>query len=349
MSNSYNRQQQERNDLILGLLLSLFIHGAIALVLSRFKAKELVSVEEEKLLTPITIVELDKKPNLKASSSTSSPNLSSRSTQDSQVVAPKAPSEASTLQTTAINPPPEVKPSPTPSESPVKPPTTPKTITETSQTKSPTTATKPDSSLLTKNKTPVTSPTPVKLDGNSDRPTAEPKIEPTENNKPLENDNLAKKQRISALDKPVKPPASPLKKPIAKKRSPNNSERNLETSALSNPSNSPQTNSTDRSQTNAANNTANESPAPLSIACEDNCQPEYPDVLDGSEGTAGIQLTIDRGGQVIDAEIAVSSGNFLVDNEALEAAKQMEFSKIDRDRAIVQINLSFAVPDLDEW
>ena len=99
----------------------------------------------------------------------------------------------------------------------------------------------------------------------------------------------------------------------------------------------------------AANNDTNQTSAPLSIACKDNCQPEYPDVLDGVEGTAGIQLTLNRDGRVIDAMVAISSGNSLLDEQALEAASQMEFSETDRDRAIVQINLSFAVADEEEW
>ena len=79
----------------------------------------------------------------------------------------------------------------------------------------------------------------------------------------------------------------------------------------------------------------------LSISCEKNCQPEYPSALNGIEGSAGIQSTIDRDGRVIDAAIATSNGNPKIEQEALQAAKKMEFSAIDRDTATVRINISF--------
>ncbi|NJL52050.1 MAG: energy transducer TonB [Hydrococcus sp. SU_1_0] len=97
-----------------------------------------------------------------------------------------------------------------------------------------------------------------------------------------------------------------------------------------------------------ATNTALDKPAaPLSVSCQENCQPEYPSVLNGAEGSAGIQLTIDADGQVIDAVIASSNGNPQLAQEALKAAQEMEFSSIDRDRATVRINISFTVAGSD--
>ena len=54
-------------------------------------------------------------------------------------------------------------------------------------------------------------------------------------------------------------------------------------------------------------------------------------------------LTINRDGEVINATIAVSNGDNKLDLEALKAAQEMEFSPLDRDRAVVQINITFAV------
>ncbi|MEM8674340.1 MAG: TonB family protein [Cyanobacteria bacterium P01_G01_bin.67] len=97
----------------------------------------------------------------------------------------------------------------------------------------------------------------------------------------------------------------------------------------------------------AANTNFQETPKPLSVSCEKNCQPEYPDILDGTEGSAGIQITIDKSGKVIDAAIAVTNGNPQLDQEALKAAQSMEFSSIDRDLATIRINISFTVAGSD--
>ncbi|MEN9517983.1 MAG: hypothetical protein RLZZ381_571, partial [Cyanobacteriota bacterium] len=97
----------------------------------------------------------------------------------------------------------------------------------------------------------------------------------------------------------------------------------------------------------AAGNIPSELEQPLAISCEENCQPEYPSVLDGAEGSTGIELTIDRDGNVIDAAIALKNGNPQLDREALKAAQEMEFSSIKRDRATVRINISFTVAGSD--
>ncbi|NJL51907.1 MAG: energy transducer TonB [Hydrococcus sp. SU_1_0] len=62
------------------------------------------------------------------------------------------------------------------------------------------------------------------------------------------------------------------------------------------------------------------------IACVSNCEPEYPDDLEGEEGSAGVKLTIDPNGNVIGAELSSADSNSQVNRQALLAARQMEFS-----------------------
>ncbi|MEO1340480.1 MAG: energy transducer TonB, partial [Cyanobacteria bacterium J06635_13] len=127
-----------------------------------------------------------------------------------------------------------------------------------------------------------------------------------------------------------------------------------ETEAESNPRSNPVSDATSNDagensevsepkETDTAMNNIPQESAPLSITCEANCQPEYPDALDGVEGSAGIRLTINRDGEVIDAAIALSNGNPKLDEAALEAAQEMEFSQLNRDQAVVQINITFTV------
>ena len=56
---------------------------------------------------------------------------------------------------------------------------------------------------------------------------------------------------------------------------------------------------------------------------------------------------INADGKVIDAKIAVVNSNSILEQEALKAARRMEFSSIDRDRATVRINISFTVAGSD--
>ena len=104
---------------------------------------------------------------------------------------------------------------------------------------------------------------------------------------------------------------------------------------------------TDENDSTAANTVSDEPKPPLSISCKKNCQPKYPSALNGAEGSAGVQLTINADGLVINAGIASSNGNPKLDREALKAARRMEFSSIDRDRATVRINISFTVAGSD--
>lgn len=368
MPNFYNRQQQERNGLILGLLFSLLIHGAIALILSRYQARKFVS--EEKSLTPITIVELAEQQNIETFSQISVFNKPSKSAQNSPAIAspPKPPvnqnSPAIALPTPSKQPTPpkssanslaKTKPASTLPTSPAKPSKLPPAVTETPEIQPVTT--KPNVSQITEDKTQVASTPPSKPERKVNRPTAKPE-QPIEDNqppdKPFENSSLAEKQPLADLEKSVPDREQLSSKLPTTERSLDNQKPNPKDFEGTVTNNSDAKFKTDDNGDNlnndraAANNDTNQPSAPLSIACKDNCQPEYPDVLNGVEGTAGIQLTLDRKGKVIDTAIAISSGNSLLDEQALEAASQMKFSETNRDRALVQINLSFAVAE-EEW
>jgi protein TonB len=84
------------------------------------------------------------------------------------------------------------------------------------------------------------------------------------------------------------------------------------------------------------------------IACVSNCEPEYPDALEGAEGSAGVKLTIDPQGNVIGAELASADSNSQVNRQALLAARQMEFSSPSGGNAAsVQVEINFTVEGSD--
>ncbi len=84
------------------------------------------------------------------------------------------------------------------------------------------------------------------------------------------------------------------------------------------------------------------------IACVSNCEPEYPDALEGAEGSAGVKLTIDPQGNVIGAELASADSNSQVNRQALLAARQMEFSSPPGGNAAsVQVKIDFTVEGSD--
>jgi TonB family protein len=82
---------------------------------------------------------------------------------------------------------------------------------------------------------------------------------------------------------------------------------------------------------------------PEGISCVSNCEPEYPDTLEGVEGSAGIKLTIDPDGNVVGVELANADSNSQVNREALLAARQMQFSSPGDDVASVQVKIDFTV------
>lgn len=83
---------------------------------------------------------------------------------------------------------------------------------------------------------------------------------------------------------------------------------------------------------------------PTGISCVSNCQPEYPDALDGSEGSAGIKLTIDKGGNVTNAVLANGHKNPLINRLALLAARRMKFNSISNEAgALIAVKINFTV------
>ncbi|MEO1340020.1 MAG: TonB family protein [Cyanobacteria bacterium J06635_13] len=79
------------------------------------------------------------------------------------------------------------------------------------------------------------------------------------------------------------------------------------------------------------------------ISCINNCEPEYPDSLEGEEGNAGIKLTIDGNGNVVGAELVEPHSNSGVNRQALLAARQMQFSSPGNSSAAVRVNIDFTV------
>jgi len=168
-------------------------------------------------------------------------------------------------------------------------------------------------------------------------------------NKPRLNpplDNNPRKTLTSSQSKPLKSETSELENNVAATPKLNNPESTQGKDSSSAINSEESTEGQDDSKT-AAGDISDELEQPLAISCEENCQPEYPSVLDGAEGSTGIQLTIDRDGKVIDAAISSSNRNPQLDREALKAAQQMEFTSIDRDRATVRVNIGFTVAGSD--
>jgi periplasmic protein TonB len=102
----------------------------------------------------------------------------------------------------------------------------------------------------------------------------------------------------------------------------------------------------------AANNVAPSLPqaATGGIECVENCEPEYPDALEGAEGDAGIRVTIDGEGTVTAASIDRPNANNQINREALAAAQVMRFSPPDGNKsvyAVIKVNFTVAGSDFD--
>jgi TonB family protein len=84
------------------------------------------------------------------------------------------------------------------------------------------------------------------------------------------------------------------------------------------------------------------------IACLSNCEPEYPSVLEGEEGSAGIQLIIDGNGNVTSASVVKSNSNTEINRQALLAARQMKFSSPNSANSVsVKVTINFTVAGSD--
>ncbi|MGF1539122.1 MAG: energy transducer TonB [Pleurocapsa sp.] len=95
-----------------------------------------------------------------------------------------------------------------------------------------------------------------------------------------------------------------------------------------------------------ATNSAPPRPQPSSsqgISCISNCEPKYPAALAGAEGSAGVKLTINPDGNVIGAELSSPHSNSQVNQQALLAARQMQFSSPSNGNASVRVKIEFTV------
>jgi TonB family protein len=334
MSKFFNKQrhQQQSSNLILSLFGSILIHALVALALSHRQSPQ--SLQTEKF-TPIIVAEQSQK---------RSPLSSSRQSKPKAKPITPTPKTSQAVKTT---------PTPLPQAKQTFTKTTPNSVpkTEESQPKikplSPATPKSDSASVLTSNQTKIKSPKIVT------QPKVEPNVEKLIKNNivtkpslnPRSNNNL-RQPLASSQGKPIKPETSKQENNSA--FTPNlNSQESTQAKDSSPATNSEGSTEGQDDPKTTAGNIPSELEQPLAISCEENCQPEYPSVLDGAEGSTGIELTIDRDGNVIDAAIALKNGNPQLDREALKAAQEMGFSSIDRDRATVRINISFTVAGSD--
>lgn len=387
MSKCLAKQRQLRNNLILSLFGSILIHGLVAFVLSRHKSLEspqtekpieIIIVEQPTEQSPANNSNSQPKPvpssqkqsPLVKTTPAPSPKAKPPSVNNQPTYSPEtiaSPPKRKQLRAN-IEPTPPVnnksdKPLPIPTETPVKYPQI------TPQPKISSDVEQPDDNNQIeelKNAELLTKP-----GVNSDNQEATP-----EDN--LQGNYRNQKPIIPALDRPVNPPQFPPDTNSASTGN-NNSDREMPAFADRQESNQSEplpiaTNSrtttdaensstekqgegegegedlnptTEENDSTAANTVSDEPQPPLSISCTKNCQPKYPSALGGAEGSAGILLTINADGLVVNADIASSNGNPKLDQEALKAARKMKFSSIDRDRATVRINISFTVAGSD--
>ncbi|ACK70811.1 TonB family protein [Gloeothece citriformis PCC 7424] len=80
------------------------------------------------------------------------------------------------------------------------------------------------------------------------------------------------------------------------------------------------------------------------IRCISECQPDYPSVLNGVEGSAGVQIVVDANGNGVSFTLSKPHSNAQINQQALLAARKMKFTAPPNgERASVQINVNFTV------
>lgn len=80
------------------------------------------------------------------------------------------------------------------------------------------------------------------------------------------------------------------------------------------------------------------------ISCISRCQPSYPSVLGGVEGSAIVRVAVDPNGNVTGVTLAGAHGNSQINRQALLAAREMQFSSPGTGgQASVEIKVSFTV------
>lgn len=88
------------------------------------------------------------------------------------------------------------------------------------------------------------------------------------------------------------------------------------------------------------------SSAAVGVACISGCNPAYPSVLKGKEGTATVQVVLDSNGDVVDSQIVRGSGSSQLNQEALAAARKMKFRVPGGgSRFVVRLRISFKLRD----
>ena len=84
------------------------------------------------------------------------------------------------------------------------------------------------------------------------------------------------------------------------------------------------------------------------ISCVSNCEPKYPSVLKGVEGSAGIQIMVDAKGNVTNANLTRASSNNELNRQALLAARKMKFSAPSSGSTTsVKVTINFTVSGSD--
>ena len=206
-----------------------------------------------------------------------------------------------------------------------------------------------------------TSPPPVKPAEPVAAQTAPPKPEPAPKSQPAPPKPAPKPE---PAPKPQPAPKKVLTNPTPAPSQPivsipvENTDRSSSlTSSLSSPSSSATSNSANNASTigkpgatGSVVATGSAPPRPevddggeAGISCLSNCEPEYPASLEGVEGSAGIKLTIDSGGNVVGAELVEPHSDSGINRQALLAAQQMQFSSPGNSSAAVRVNIDFTV------
>ncbi|MEO1004966.1 MAG: TonB family protein [Cyanobacteria bacterium J06638_38] len=374
------KQQQSNNNLLLGLCGSILFHGLVAFLLSRQQSPPSPQVNK-----PIEIIVVEPSAAVSKSDQLTPTEAESQPALPSPPPVPQTNAEpqSETIAPPVNQPPAVISKSVTPSKIAAQPSTP--ALTESDIIKPPQTSNTP--LVTPKDSGQKIEPENKPESKNRQQDNTKPKLTPPKNsslpdtaNSPIPSSDNPKP--IPSFNKPAKAHSVTELEPISDRPTESNLEPKLSeqptkpnaTTALGDRSRKikPQPSATANSVTEDSNNSSNnsppakpnnshnqeqnsvavntnsqETPKPLSVSCEKNCQPEYPDILDGAEGSAGIQITIDKSGKVIDAAIAVTNGNPQLDQEALKAAQSMEFSSIDRDLATIRINISFTVAGSD--
>jgi len=84
------------------------------------------------------------------------------------------------------------------------------------------------------------------------------------------------------------------------------------------------------------------------VLCISGCNPEYPSVLNGEEGTAVVRVVLDSNGNVVDSQIAQSGGSNKLNQEALQAATKMKFRVPEgRNSYTVRLPINFTLKGSD--